>query len=92
MVKISSPQSLGSALRQTRTALRIPAADMAAMVSTNPVTLRKLEQGDATTAIRTLFALLDELGLELHISLPPGVDPVPLTDRKDKPRRTRVQP
>jgi transcriptional regulator with XRE-family HTH domain len=92
MVKIDSPASLGAALRQTRTALHIPAADMAAMVNTNHVTLRKLEQGNATSAISTLFALLDELGLELHISFPPGVDPIVLTDRQDKPRRTRVQP
>ena len=92
MVKIDSPASLGAALRQTRTALHIPAADMAAMANTNPVTLRKLESGDATTAIRTLFALLDELGLELHVSFPPGVDPVALTDQQSKPRRTRVRP
>lgn len=92
MVKIKSPVALGAALRQTRTALRIPAADMAAMVNTNPVTLRKLESGNATTAISTLFALLDELGLELHVSFPPGVDPAPLADQQGKPRRTRVQP
>jgi len=79
-------------LRETRTALHIPAADMAEMAKTTPVTLRRLEQGNPTAAILTLFSLLDELGIELHVSLPPGIElPVP-PDTQSKPRRTRVRP
>jgi transcriptional regulator with XRE-family HTH domain len=92
MLPIKSPKALGSVLRETRTALRIPAEDLAAMVHTSHVTLSRLEQGKATTAIDTLFALLDELGLELNVSLPPGVGPIVPLDANAKPRRTRVKP
>ena len=92
MLAIKSPLALGALLRETRTALRIPAADMAAMVDTTSVTLRRLEQGKPTAAIATVFALLDELGLELHVSLPPGVESIQMPDEQVKPRRTRVRP
>jgi transcriptional regulator with XRE-family HTH domain len=92
MLPLKSPRALGAVLRETRTALRIPAEDLAAMVETSPVTLRRLEQGNPTAAIKTLFSLLDELGLELQVSLPPGVGPLILPDEKSKPRRTRVRP
>lgn len=92
MLPIKSPKALGSVLRETRTALRIPAEDLAAMVNTSHVTLSRLEQGKATSAINTLFALLDELGLELNVSIPPGVGPITLPDAQSRPRRTRVRP
>lgn len=92
MLPLKSPSVLGAVLRETRTALRIPAEDLAEMVDTSPVTLRRLEQGNPTAAIKTLFTLLDELGLELHVSLPPGVGPIILPDEQSKPRRTRVRP
>ena len=92
MLPLKSPRALGAVLRETRTALRIPAEDLAAMVETSPVTLRRLEQGNPTAAIKTLLSLLDELGLELQVSLPPGVGPLILPDEQSKPRRTRVRP
>lgn len=92
MLPLKSANALGAVLRETRTALRIPAEDLAAMVETSPVTLRRLEQGNPTAAIKTLFTLLDELGLELQVSLPPGVGPISLPDEQAKPRRTRVRP
>jgi hypothetical protein len=62
------------------------------MVGTSPVTLRRLEQGNPTAAIKMLFTLLDELGLDLQVSLPPGVGPITLPDEQSGPRRTRVRP
>jgi transcriptional regulator with XRE-family HTH domain len=92
MLPIKSPTALGTVLRETRTALQIPAADMAEMAGTTAVSLRRLEQGNPTTAITTLFKLLDELGIELHVSLPPAAGPISLPETPGKPRRTRVQP
>ena len=92
MIPVKSPIMLGAVLRETRTALRIPAADLAAMAGTTAITLRRLEQGPPTSAITTLFSLLDELGLELHLSLPPEVAPFELPSVNTKPRRTRVKP
>ena len=92
MLLIKSPTALGTVLRETRTALQIPAANMAAMAGTTAVSLRRLEQGNPTTAIATLFKLLDELGIELHASLPPAAGTISLPDTPSKPRRTRVRP
>lgn len=89
---IRTPQALGAVLREARTALRIPAQDLAAIVGISHVTLSRLEQGKPTAAIKTLFALLDELGIELQASLPPGVGPIVLPDDDARPRCTRVRP
>ena len=91
MIRINSPRVLGALLRETRTAQHIPAADLAALAETTPVTLRRLEQGNPTAAIATLFALFDELGIELHASLPPDMPPIDLGDPQAVPRRTRVK-
>jgi transcriptional regulator with XRE-family HTH domain len=92
MLRIKSPMALGTVLRETRTALQVPAADMASMAGTTAVSLRRLEQGNPTAAITTLFKLLDELGIELHVSLPPAAGAINLPETPGKPRRTRVQP
>lgn len=92
MLKITSPTTLGLVLRETRTALRLPAADVAALADTTSVSLRRLEQGKPTKAIATLFTILDELGLELYVSVPPGIDPIKISSEQIKPRRTRVRP
>ena len=83
---------LGAVLRETRTALRITAEELATMAETSPVTLRRLEQGNPTAAIKTLFVLLDELGLELQVSLPLGVGPIVFPSEQARPRRTRARP
>lgn len=90
MVTITSPIILGAVLRETRTAQNIPAEAMAMIVGTTPVTLRRLENGNATEAIQTLFRLLDELGVELKVKLPPGLS-IPEVTKIQKPRRTRVK-
>ena len=89
MLKIRSPAMLGSLVRHVRTAQQIPAADLAAAVGSSAVSLRRIEQGPPTAALAMLFSVLDELGIEMHLSLPPGV-PSPAAVPDGKPRRTRV--
>ncbi|RTL56475.1 MAG: hypothetical protein EKK46_04505 [Rhodocyclaceae bacterium] len=91
MIPIKNPVTLGTVLRGTRTALNIPAADMAAFAKTNVVSLRKMEQGKPTAAIQTLFSLLDQLGVELYASLPPQAGDLRIPEAKTPPRRTRVK-
>ena len=92
MLIVRTPSQLGAVLRTTRTALNLPAADIAAMTNTTTVSLRRLEDGNATSAVRRLFALLDELGIEMHLALPPEVGAIELPGRASKPKRTRVRP
>jgi len=89
---VKSPSQLGAVLRATRTALNLPAADIAAMTNTTPVSLRRLEDGNATSAVRKLFALLDELGIEMHLAVPPQVGTIDLPGPTSKPKRTRARP
>jgi len=92
LLRIHSAVDLGAVLRQTRTAQNIRAEDLAAMLGVSPTTLRRLEQGmPPTAAIATLFQLLDELGIELRLSLPADAGVVSLPDAHSKPRRTRVK-
>ena len=92
MLEIKSATALGAIVRETRTAQQIRAEDLAAMLGVSPTTLRRMEQGDPpAAAIKTLFQLLDELGIQLHVSLPPGVGAVQLPGEQSRPRRTRVR-
>lgn len=91
MIAIKSPEVLAAVLRETRTALRIPAEDLAALVGTSHVSLGRIEQGKATRAVTTLFRVLDELGIELHASLPPGVGPIDPAAGAAGPVRKRVR-
>jgi transcriptional regulator with XRE-family HTH domain len=72
--------------------MNLAAADVAAMTGTTAVTLRRVEQGNATDALQKLFKILDELGIEMYLSLPPNVGPVELPAPAEKVKRTRVQP
>lgn len=92
MPVIKTPTQLGAVLRATRTALNLPAADVAAMSGTSAVLLRRLEQGKATTALQKLFTVLDELGIEMHLDLPVQAGAIELPTNTEKPRRTRVRP
>jgi transcriptional regulator with XRE-family HTH domain len=92
MLRIKSASDLGAVLRQTRTVQQIRAEDLAAILAISPTTLRRLEQGaPPTAAIATLFNLLDELGIELHLSPPSGIGTVPLPAAQQPPVRTRVK-
>jgi transcriptional regulator with XRE-family HTH domain len=91
MPTVTSSSQLGAVLRATRTALNLPAADVAAMAGTSAVSLRRLEDGNATRALQTLFALLEELGIEMHLEVPPQVGSIELPAAGGKPKRTRVR-
>lgn len=91
MPLVKNPVQLGAAIRGTRTALNLPAADLAALAGTSAVLLRRLEQGNATTALQKLFTVLNELGIEMHLQLPPEASRVDIPADMRKPRRTRVR-
>lgn len=91
MEVIKSPIILGALIRETRTAQNITAENLAEIVNTSPVTLRKIEQGRSTEAIKTLFNVLDELGIVMRLELPSGVT-IPEIRNIKKTRRTRVKP
>lgn len=91
MEVIKSPIILGALIRETRTAQNITAENLAEIVNTSPVTLRKIEQGRSTEAIKTLFNVLDELGIVMRLDLPSGVN-IPEIKNINKTRRTRVKP
>lgn len=91
MLPIKSPKMLGIALRETRAALGIPADVLAAMAGVSVVTLRKFETGETTGAIKTLFALFRELGIEFQVDVPPNVK-IELPESPDAPvRRIRAK-
>lgn len=92
MPTVKTANQLGSVLRATRTALNVRLEDLAGVVGTTTPSLRRLESGNATSALRTLFALLDELGIEMHLEVPPHVGDVALSPPSSKPKRTRVRP
>ncbi len=90
MLKLTSPKVLGKALRATRTQVGIQAETLAGMAGISAVTLRRFESGEPTEAIENLFSLCRELGIELHVSLPPGIAMNETSD--DAPiKRTRVR-
>lgn len=91
MLPIKSPQMLGVALRETRTALGIPADVLASMAGVSAVTLRKFETGEATAAIKTLFALFRELGIEFQVDVPPNVKIELPPSPEVPPRRSRAK-
>lgn len=92
MLRVLTTADLGAVLRQTRTAQKIRAEDLAEMLTISPTTLRRLEQGSPPTgAIATLFKLFDELGIEVRLNPPADVGLVSLPDAQSKPRRTRVK-
>ncbi len=88
---VKTPLQLGAVIRGTRTALNLPAADLAALSGTSAVLLRKLEQGDATMALQKLFTVLDELGIAMQLHLPPEAGDLVLPPGAGKPKRTRVR-
>ena len=89
-LRVSSAAELGAVLRETRTGLKIHAADLAIIADMSPTTLRRLESGNPTSAVLSLLVLLDELGIELYLSPPPDLPPVVLPTAGTAPKRRRV--
>jgi HTH-type transcriptional regulator/antitoxin HipB len=73
-MKIKSFEQMGVVLRATRVALNVPLADLAETLETSQTLLRRQEQGHSTVALEKLFATMQELGIEVHLSLPSSID------------------
>jgi hypothetical protein len=91
MYRVKTPSQLGAVIRATRTSMNLPATDFAAIASASPILLRRIEDGRATKAIQTIFTVLDELGIEIHLATPPSVGAIDLPKPSEKPKRTRVR-
>lgn len=73
-MRIESAAQLGAVLRETRVAQKIPLLDLAQALDTSHTLLRRQEHGHSTKALEVLFATMKQLGVELHVELPPGVN------------------
>jgi transcriptional regulator with XRE-family HTH domain len=91
-MKITSLRQLGTVLRATRVGLNIPLADLAETLETSQTLLRRQEQGHSTVALEKLFATMQELGIELHLSLPPPVDENAIDFADKAAQRKRARP
>jgi transcriptional regulator with XRE-family HTH domain len=72
-MRIDSLEQLGFILRETRVAQKVPLQDLAEGLNTSHTLLRRQEHGQPTKALEILFATMQELGIELHVELPPNV-------------------
>jgi len=91
-MQVRSAKQLGAALRGTRIALNLPAQDLAAMMGTSHAFLSRLEQGKATAALQKLFSALGELGIAMHLDLPPEAKEVSIQSDPEAPvKRARVR-
>lgn len=72
-MRIDSLAQLGAVLRETRVAQKIPLQDLAQVLDTSHTLLRRQEHGEPTKALTILFATMKQLGIEMHVELPPNV-------------------
>ncbi|MCI1006198.1 hypothetical protein [Herbaspirillum sp. C7C8] len=91
-MKVTSPQELGSVLRAVRVGLNVPLADLAETLNTSQTLLRRQEQGEATVAVEKLFSAMRELGIEVHLSLPPPLDERAIAASAQDGKRRRARP
>jgi transcriptional regulator with XRE-family HTH domain len=91
-MKIRSFEQMGVVLRAARVALNIPIADLAETLETSQTLLRRQEQGNTTIALSKLFATMQELGIEMHLSLPPSIDESSIHLDSKTPRSKRARP
>lgn len=73
-MKVESLEQMGAILRETRVALKVPLMDLSEALHTSHTLLRRQEHGQSTRALEILFATMRELGIEMHLELPPQVD------------------
>ena len=91
-MRINSFEQLGVVLRATRVALNVPLADLAETLDTSQTLLRRQEQGRSTLALQKLFATMQELGIEVHLSLPPAIDESSVDLDNKTARKKRARP
>lgn len=72
-MRIDTAKQLGAILRETRVAQKIPLLDLAQVLNTSHTLLRRQEHGESTKALEVLFATMKQLGIEMHLELPPDV-------------------
>lgn len=72
-MRIDSLEQLGAVLREARVAQKIPLQDLAEVLATSHTLLRRQEHGEPTKALTILFSTMKQLGIEMHIELPPHV-------------------
>ncbi|MDP3785890.1 MAG: hypothetical protein Q8Q55_02335, partial [Undibacterium sp.] len=90
--KIKSFEQMGIVLRATRVGLNVPIADLAETLATSQTLLRRQEQGGSTVALKKLFETLKELGIEMHLSLPPSIDESSIDLDGKTAQRKRARP
>ena len=91
-MKITSFEEIGTVLRGTRVALNVPLADLAETLATSQTLLRRQEQGRTTVALQKLFATMQELGIEMHLSLPSSIDEKSIMAESNNPQKKRARP
>ncbi|MEW6445951.1 MAG: transcriptional regulator [Pseudomonadota bacterium] len=69
---IRSPSELGQIVRVSRLSQGLRAEDLTSEVSRGFIT--HLERGKPTLQIGKVLKVLDELGIRVHLELPPGVE------------------
>lgn len=72
-MKVRTFEEMGVILRAVRVGLNVPLADLAETLGTSQTLLRRQEQGHTTVALQKLFETMHELGIEIHLSLPPPI-------------------
>lgn len=91
-MKITSFEEIGDVLRYTRVALNVPLADLAETLGTSQTLLRRQEQGRTTVALQKLFATMQELGIEMHLSLPSSIDEKLIMSEGNNLQKKRARP
>ena len=87
------PRMLAAEVRARRTALRLSQQDLADMAGVSERFVRFVEQGKPSVQLDSLLAVLETLGLELHVATRAGdaaralVHPLPAT--ADTPEEAR---
>ncbi|MBR9862190.1 MAG: helix-turn-helix transcriptional regulator [Rhodobacteraceae bacterium] len=67
---ITDPQSLGTAIRRSRKALKITQEDLSLQTGISRTTIRAIEQGKETARIGLVLQLCRDLGLRIQVDAP----------------------
>jgi len=72
-VHVDNPEELGRVIRAVRRAQQLRQDDLAPMVGASHVTLMNMERGKEGVAIGRVMQVLRELGVRIHLDVPPDV-------------------